>query len=183
MSLTSSLRDRRLANRQIELKQQFVIFWIRQAWFAIPIAAMYRVIPLEADIPLITQAGIEVPIFDIGEVIFSNQQPILDNMPKSKNLQFGGVEVLAQRSLILVQRSGQVLDQVLERSKTLIGILSDSQPVLQRILDSEFMPLPNNYRADFNSELINSMTPISWEDATRPEIFLLNPDSIARPKI
>jgi hypothetical protein len=175
MSLTSSLRDRRLANRQIELKQQFVIFWIRHAWFAIPIASMHRAIPLETDIPIITQAGIEVPIVDIGEIIFANQQTILDNILKSKNLQFGSAEVSAQRSLILVQ--------ILIPSKSLVGIVIDSQPVLQRILDSEFIPLPDNYRTDFNSELINSMTPPSFEDATRPEIFLLNPDAIAHLKI
>lgn len=187
MALTSSIRDRRIANRQIELKQQFVIFWIRQAWFAISIASMHRAILLETDIPVITQAGIEVPIIDIGEVIFSNQQPRLDNTLKSKNLQFGSVEVSAQRSLILVQVSGQVLEQVLDhlldRGKSLVGILIDSQPVLHRILDSEFIPLPNNYRTDFNSELINSMIPTSLEDANRPEIFLLNPDAIAQPKI
>jgi hypothetical protein len=190
MALTSSLRDRRLANRQIELKQQFVVFWLRQAWFAIPINSMHRAISLETDIPVITQAGIEVPIIDIGAVIFSNHQPILSsNTLKSKNLQFGSVEVSAQRSLILVHVSGQVsaqvldLNHLLDRGKSLVGISIDSQPVLQRMLDSEFVPLPNNYRTDFNSELIRVMSPASLEDANRPEIFLLNPDAIAQPKI
>ena len=144
---------------------------------------MHRAISLEADIPMITQAGIEVPIVDVGKIIFSDRQPILDNIQSGKlksgdlqfgNLQFGSVEVSAQRSLILVQVSMQ--------SKSLVGIAIDSQPVSQRILDSEFVPVPDNYRTQFDSELIKSMTPTSWQyitqDTLRPEIFLLNPDLI-----
>jgi len=183
MTSTSSLRDRRLANRQIELKQQFVVFWMRQAWFAIPIASMHRAIPIETDIPIITQAGIEVPIIDLGEIIFSEQQPILSNTLESRlevaSLQFGNAEVSAQKSLILVK--------ALIQTKSIVGILIDSQPVLQRILDSEFIPIPDNYRTDFDSQLLKSMIPSSSQNATqdtsRPEIFLLNPDLIPNPKI
>lgn len=169
MPLTSSLRDRRLTNRQIEPKQQYVIFWIRQAWFAIPIDVMYRAIPIEIDVPIITHGGIEIPIMDISDRLFPNHKLIPNRI-----LKFGNTEVSTQRSLILVQ------------SNFLVGILIDSQPILHKMLASEFIPISENYERDYeisaNSELIKFMAPTATTDkapidgANHSEIFLLNID-------
>lgn len=179
MPLDSSLRDRRLANRQIELKQQFVVFWVRQAWFAIPIISLRRSIAIEEDIPIITQAGIEVPIIDLGEKIFPNQ-PLINS-----SLNLGNTEVSSQRSLILLEnKSGQNKS---DRTESFTAIVIDSQPVLQRISESEFMPAfaslitPSiqNSETQFNTELVKSMTlPIDRDSVNRPAIFLLDPELI-----
>jgi chemotaxis signal transduction protein len=169
MLLKSTLRDRRLENRQIEIKQQFVVFWIRQAWFALPIASMHRAIPIEVDVPVITQAGIEVPIMDIGEKIFPNQ-PLINT-----SLNLGTTEVSSQRSIILLENK---LDRnKLTKTESLIAIVIDSQPVLLRISDSEFIPMIEDSKTQFNSEFVKFMTPAFDRDrVNRPAIFLLEPE-------
>ncbi len=163
----SSLRDRHWANRQTETKKQFVVFWLRRNWFAIPIKFLRRIIPIEVEVPVITEAGTEISIIDISEKIFSPQISAIDNTSDSKSLKFGDIDVSAQRSLILLQ------------TPALVAILVDSQPVLFKFSDIKFIPLIEIYKSRFNHEFIKLMISESNDDSpSHPPIFLIDPNLI-----
>jgi chemotaxis signal transduction protein len=158
MSKLSFLSAHRASNRQVEIKQQLVIFWLHQAWFALPITAMSRSIPIVEEVPVITEAGLELPVVDLKSRIFPNQ-----STPPLLSLIFNATNVSSRRSLLIV-KSSHLQSAV---------IIADSQPILQRI--SESVPLVKNLEVKLNTELIESM--ILAKDNC-PEIFVLNPDLI-----
>jgi len=165
MSRLSSLALNRAANHEVEIKQQLVAFWIRQAWFALPITSISRTIVVDQDVPVVTQGGAKIPVAAIEAKLFTSQQPLL-----AVSLIFGAANISSKRSLIIVKDS----------MKQQAVMVVDSQPVLQRISPSEFLPIAYSSRAELNTEFVNTefISSIVPAKDHAPEMFVLNPDVI-----
>ena len=163
MAAISSLRSQRLSAMRPDSEQQYVAFRLRFAWFILPIESIYRLIPLEKHIPKLTLAGKTVPIVDIGKILFGQ------NNQQSKTFQpliVNGESVSAQPSLIVAR--GQ--------NDQLVGLLSNSQPALQKISQNEIVPLPPTYTQQWKVNFVTAMT-LPAND--RPCLFLINCDRLA----
>ena len=162
MPAISSLRSRRLSELQPDIAQQYVAFRLRLAWFILPIDSIYRVISLEKHIPKLTFSGQNVPAIDLGRVLFGQTKVPLNSIPQ---LVVSGAVVVSKPSLIIVR----------SQTEDLIGLLSNSQPALQRVSQDEIVALPQTYSQRWKVDFISSMTLPSEE---RPSLFVIDSDRL-----
>ncbi len=86
MAIFSPLRTRRLAARKAEVTQQLIVFRLQQEWFALPINAVQKVLPMPnvygdpqaTGVSLTIYQDKELLVVDVGRRIF--REP-----PKSAN--------------------------------------------------------------------------------------------------
>ena len=161
MPAISSLRSQRLSELRPDIEKQYVAFRLRFAWFILPIESIYRIIPLEKHIPRLTFTGENVPIIDLGKILFG-QTKVKTEIPQ---LVVNGAIVASKPSLIVVQ----------DRNEDLVGILSNSQPALQKVAQDKLVPLPLTYSQRWKVDCISSMT---LPDENFPSLFLINCDRI-----
>ena len=162
MPAISSLRSQRLSELQPDIAQQYVAFRLRLAWFILPIDSIYRVISLEKHIPKLTFSGQNVPAIDLGRVLFGQTKVPLNSIPQ---LVVSGAVVVSKPSLIIVR----------SQTEDLIGLLSNSQPALQRVSQDEIVALPQTYSQRWKVDFISSMTLPSEE---RPSLFVIDSDRL-----
>jgi len=162
MPAISSLRSQRLSEFQPDIAQQYVAFRLRLAWFILPIDSIYRVISLEKYIPKLTFSGQNVPAIDLGRVLFGQTKVPLNSIPQ---LVVSGAVVVSKPSLIIVR----------SQTEDLIGLLSNSQPALQRVSQDEIVALPQTYSQRWKVDFISSMTLPSEE---RPSLFVIDSDRL-----
>ena len=162
MPAISSLRSQRLSELRPDIGSQYVAFRLRLAWFILPIDSIYRVISLEKHIPKLTFAGQNVPAIDLGRLLFGQTKVPINSIPP---LIVSGAVVASKPSLIIVR----------SQTKDLIGLLSNSQPALQRVSQDEIVALPEIYSQRWKVDFINSMTLPSKE---RPSLFFIDSDRL-----
>jgi chemotaxis signal transduction protein len=162
MPAISSLRSQRLSELRPDIGQQYVAFRLRLAWFILPIESIYRVIPLEKHIPKITLVGKSVPLIDLGKILFGKTKVPVSDIPQ---LAVNGAIVSSKPSLIIVGN----------QNEDLVGILSNSQPALQRVPQDQILPLPPTYGERWKVDFISSMTLPSKEI---PSLFAINSDRL-----
>lgn len=165
MPVTSSLRSQRLSSLDHDTAHQYVIFRLRLAWFMLPIESIYRVLPLDKHIPQLTLSGSNVPILDVGKVLFGKVQSA--NFPQ---LTVNGAVVASKPSLLVVRGQSH-----LTNTEGLVGILSNSQPALQKITDDQMVPLPPTYSQQWKVDFISLMTLPSQD---RPSLFVIDSDRL-----
>jgi len=161
MPAISSLRSQRLSELHPDIEKQYVAFRIRFAWFILPVESTYRVIPLEKHIPKLTFSGNNVPIIDLGKILFG-QAKVQTEIPQ---LVVNGAIVVSKPALIVVK----------DRNEALVGILSNSQPALQKIAQDKIVPLPLTYSKRWKVDCISSMT-LPYENF--PSLFLIDCDRL-----
>ncbi len=169
MPVTSSLRSQRLSSLHHDTSHQYVAFRLRLAWFMLPIESIYRVLPLEKQIPQLTLSGSNVPILDLGKVLFGKVQSA-----KFPQLTVNGAIVASKPSLLVVRGQAHANDSESD-SESLVGILSNSQPSLQKIIDNQMVPLPPTYSQQWKVDFINLMTLPSQD---RPSLFVIDSDRL-----
>ncbi|GBO53198.1 hypothetical protein APA_1105 [Pseudanabaena sp. lw0831] len=162
MPAISSLRSQRLSELRPDSEKQYVAFRLRLAWFIVPIESIYRVIPLEKHIPKITLAGQNVPLIDLGKILFGQTKVQVSDIPQ---LVVNGAIVSSKPSLIIV----------CNQNEDLIGILSNSQPALQKVSQDLIVPLPPTYGERWKVDFISSMTLPSKDF---PALFAINSDRL-----
>ncbi len=162
MPAISSLRSQRLSQLNPDIDQQYIAFRLRLAWFILPIDSIYRVIPLDKHIPKLTLAGQDVPVVDLGKLLFGQTKAKNNTVPQ---LIVNGAIVASKPSLIVVR----------SQTEDLVGILSNSQPALQKISQDTIVPLPLTYSQSWKVNFIKSMTIPSKE---KPALFLINSDRL-----
>ncbi len=162
MPAISSLRSQRLSELQPDIAQQYVAFRLRLAWFILPIHSIYRVISLEKHIPKLTFSGQNVPAIDLGRVLFGQTKVPLNSIPQ---LVVSGAVVVSKPSLIIVR----------SQTEDLIGLLSNSQPALQRVSQDEIVALPQTYSQRWKVDFISSMT---LPSEARPSLFVIDSDRL-----
>ncbi|PSB30420.1 chemotaxis protein CheW [Stenomitos frigidus] len=188
MSTQLSPRSKRHRSRKAEFKHQLIVFRLRQEWFALPIQAAQKVIPLGdiygggagAEMGLTLHHGREIPVLDIQQRIFGTgggtasgtvSQPLLPpSKPSSPEPAEGMTDpLLPERFLLIVQTA----------SETTIGFPLDSQPMLRRVSESAFAPLSAAYLNEGQLRCVRCLI-ISGPD--EPPFFLLNLDQLLQVK-
>jgi chemotaxis signal transduction protein len=162
MPAITSLRSQRLSDLRPDIGQQYVAFRLRVGWFILPIDSIYRVIPIEKHIPKLTLSGQNVPAIDLGRLLFGQTKVPIKNIPQ---LVINGAVVVSKPSLIIVRN----------QTENLVGILSNSQPALQRVAQDEIVTLPLTYSQRWKVDFITSMTLPSKD---RPSLFSIDSDRL-----
>jgi chemotaxis signal transduction protein len=162
MPAISSLRSQRLLELRPDIGQQYVTFRLRIAWFILPIESIYRVISLEKHVPKVTFAGDNIPIIDLGKSLFHQTKVQSSDI---QQLVINGAVVASKPSLIIVRN----------QAEKLVGILSNSQPALQRISQDDLVSLPTTYSQRWKVDFITAMTLPTKE---RPSLFSIDSDRL-----
>lgn len=162
MTAISSLRSQRLSESRPDIGRQYVAFRLRIAWFILPIEATYRFMPLEENIPKLTFSGKNVPLIDLGRSLFGQTKVEKADIPQ---LIVNGAIVSSKPSLVIVRN----------QTEELVGLLSNSQPTMQRVSQDEIVALPTTYSQRWKVDFITSMTLPSKE---RPSLFLIDSDRL-----
>jgi chemotaxis signal transduction protein len=118
--------------------------------------------PIEENIPKLTALGQNVPLIDLGRVLFGQAKVNKDEIPQ---LSVGGAIVSSKPSLVIIRN----------QAEDLIGLLSNSQPAMQLIPDDEIVALPKTYSQRWQVDFIPSMTLPLLE---RPSLFLIDSDRL-----
>ncbi|WAL60464.1 chemotaxis protein CheW [Thermocoleostomius sinensis] len=176
MTLSHYRRDRRNLTRR-ETTQQLIVFRIRRDWFALPIRAAYRVIPLgqvygiQGDVSLTRYQDRDVSIIDIQRRIFGDGQKPIDrpSLPTSSST---AASHITSQNTASIERTGQHHLLLLQSAEgELIGIPLNEFPSLRRVPESAFTPVPQTYLAEGGIRCVSALITSPQNEAP---IFLLN---------
>ncbi len=184
MAIFSPLRSRRSSTRQTEITQQLIAFRLRQEWFALPIETVLKVVPMGSvygdpkgtGVSLTIYQGCELLVVDIGYRIFGEAPspdlatrnaltPSKATAPLVEHSEVGRPVVTQERYLLIVQSS----------DIEIFGLPIDSPPMMRRVPESSFTPLPTTYVAQGNIQCVSSLM-IPATD--QPPLFLLAPHQL-----
>jgi chemotaxis signal transduction protein len=161
----SPVKSRRGATRQTEKTEQLITFRLHQEWFAVPIETVQKVIqmgkiygdPQGTGVSLTNYQGQEILVIDVARRIF--QKTFLKTQSEQPILTTGAIAGV--RLMLLLQSArGEV-----------VGLPIDSTPVMQRVPQSAYLPIPESYISQGNVRCISS-TSIQLGD--RSTLFLLD---------
>ena len=169
MTTSQALRTQRLKNRQSEATEQVIAFQLRDEWFALPIFAVQRVIPLgevygdpnQSGISLTRYQDQEILVLDVAHLIFSEQRVAQDK----------GVPKVIMPSLSHdVETSQRFLAILKLESEDLLGLPIDSPPEVRRIAQSTMSEIPSTY---LERGKIRCVSRMMVETDNHPPIFML----------
>lgn len=171
------LRSQRLQSRKVEITHQLIVFRLQQEWFALPVQAVQKVIPLgnvygaglDAAIGLTLYHDREISVLNIQQRIFRTvSQPLL---PASLD----EASRLKPDSPADPLPLGRFLLIVETLTEAAIGFPLDAQPLLRRVPESAFMPLSDTYLTGGQLRCVKCLiVPAS----DQPPIFLLHLDQL-----
>ncbi|MBE9179893.1 chemotaxis protein CheW [Oculatella sp. LEGE 06141] len=178
MSILSSVRNQRAGNRRAEKRSQVVVFQMQQEWFALPILAVKKVVPMnntygnlhDVGISLTVYQGKELLVLDVESLIFgtlrnSSTAPQLPAAATPPGEQAQEYTATTQYMLIACSTQG-----------SLAGLPLKSPPVVRNVPESAFAPIPASYSSRLNIQYVGTL--IVQDDAKEPLLFLLNPDQL-----
>lgn len=164
MTLSS---HRRAKTRRAESMQQLIVFRILQEWFALPIRAAYKVIPLgqvygthQGGLGLTRYQDRDVIVIDIQRRIFG-EQPHSPLLTATKSPTTSDAALSDQRHLLLIQST----------QGELIGLPLDNFPCLRRVPESAFAPIPPMYLTEGRVRCVSALITTANDE---PPAFLLN---------
>ena len=171
MAIFSSVRSQRGTNRKTEATEQLISFKLRGEWFAVPVTAVQKVIPMgkvygdpnNTGISLALHQGQEIMVVDVGHRIFNEtaqSNELAAATPAEDNVQ------ASQQCLVLVKTA----------EGGVVGVPIDSQPIIRRAGKSQFSPLPSSYLDRGNIHCVSSM--IVDDGGTEP-LFLIDPEQLS----
>ncbi|MGJ3248321.1 MAG: chemotaxis protein CheW [Elainellaceae cyanobacterium] len=168
----------RAAHAKADVKQQLILFCLQGEWFALPIVAAQKVIPMGAvygssqgfGTGLTHYLGHDIPVIDLMQKIFvnSSQSRLLLGDPPSAFE--SNADPSSEKYLLIVQNV---------HNRELIGLPIDSQPTLRRVPQSAFAPIPPTYLQDGKIRCISALIKA---DKGHPPAFLLNLDQLFQPQ-
>jgi chemotaxis signal transduction protein len=172
MTIFSTFRSRRMANKKARSVEQMIGFRLDREWFALPILAIHKVIPLNkvygdpqnTGISVTNYEGQKLLVIDVARQIFNNQVSI--KQPESSNSLMQDFLTLEQQRYLLILET---------ETNNLIGLPIDSQPTMYRVDNSAFKPLPEVYLAQGNIQCVSSEI-IEFPDL--PPLFVLDPQKL-----
>ena len=168
MPIFSTLRSRRMANQKARAIFQTIGFRLDREWFALPILAIHKVIPLgeiygdphDTGISITTYEGEEILVIDVAKRIFSDRVS-LTRSETIDTVTDNFLDSAQQRYLLILQGNEQ----------RRIGLPIDSQPIMYRVEKTAFKPLPEAYLERGNIQCITSEI-IELPDT--PPLFVLD---------
>jgi chemotaxis signal transduction protein len=167
MAILSAGRSRR--GHKAEATEQFIAFRLRQEWFALPIAAVHRVVTLGQTFGDPGQTGISLTQYqDQDLLVIDVSQRIFAEEKYESLLQLAAETTAAEQQRCLV---------VLRNSQgELIGLPIDSQPEVKRAPASRLTPLPTSYTSRSKIRCLSSLMVQMPNEAP---LFLLDPDQLS----
>ncbi|HHP7231613.1 MAG TPA: chemotaxis protein CheW [Xenococcaceae cyanobacterium] len=172
MTVFSTLRSRQFADRQNQVTEQIIAFRLLEEWFAVPILAVKKVIPLgkiygdpnNQGISFTSYNNRELLVIDVAKYIFSGL-PVSHNAETDKLLnhetELQDFNTTESKYLLILQA----------QNHQDIGLPIDSQPTMYRIDSSAFKALPEIYLEKSNIQYISSKI---IEIPETPVMFLLD---------
>jgi chemotaxis signal transduction protein len=162
--MATLLRSRRFADRATEPTLQYITFQLRQYSFALPIQNLKRVSlvkdeqNLTANLGTLDQEQEEVRFIDVDHRIFASTDSAVCTAEDLTNLK--------QQSCVILfsDAAGQI-----------IGLTIDTQPKMQRIAQSQILPLPLDL--DYSIDLQSVCVSMIQTDGKNP-ILLLDLDKL-----
>ncbi|MEB3214211.1 MAG: chemotaxis protein CheW [Leptolyngbyaceae bacterium] len=153
------LSSRRAENRKNQAAQKLVTFQCQHEWFALPIHLVRKFAPMErvygtsgnGTMGLTHFENQEIPVIDISHRIFG----------EAYRSTFDSTEMY----LLIVQSS----------SGELVGLPIGFQPVLRRVPDNAFAPLPPSYSAKGNLTCVRAIAVLGDD---HPSLLLLDLDTL-----
>ncbi|NJM57052.1 MAG: chemotaxis protein CheW [Synechococcales cyanobacterium RU_4_20] len=157
MSLLTQARLRPSRKKSTIRQQQFIAFRLRQEWFALPIAAVERIIPRgdiygnspEVGLGLTLYQGKPLLVVDVGHHLFGETAT--------------SPQVLAEQFLLILFDTQQ---------QQFVGVPIDSAPVLKKLLLDAMEPLPDRYQSAGKIRCVSASTVQAAGEAL---LFLLDP--------
>lgn len=174
MAIFSTMRSRRLANKETQNIIQVIGFRLHQEWFALPILSIHKIVPLgkvygdpqNTGISITSYDGREILVIDVAKKIFNGAiEPIKESTAKP-NLQIANSEDLT------VQRYLAILSV---ENDSLVGLPIDSKPTMYRLEQAAFKTLPDAYLQQGNIRCVSSEF-IELEEL--PPLFVLDPQKL-----
>ena len=168
MPIFSTLRSRRMANQKTRAISQMIGFRLDREWFALPILAVHKVVPLgkvygdphNTGISITTYEGEEILVIDVAKQIFNNRISVTQQKT---------IGAITEDFLDLTQQRYLLILQSNERRR--IGLPIDSQPTMYRVEKAAFKPLPEAYLKRGNIQCVTSEI-IELPDT--PPLFVLD---------
>jgi chemotaxis signal transduction protein len=162
--MATLLRSRRFADRATEPTQQYITFQLRQYSFALPIQNLKRVSLVKDESNITANLGTpdpeqeEVRFIDVDHRIFASTDSPVQTAEDSTNLK--------QQSCVILfsDAAGQT-----------VGLAIDTQPKMQRIAQSQILPLPLDL--DYSIDLQSVCVSMIQTDGKNP-ILLLDLDKL-----
>ena len=153
MPIFSTLRSRRMANQKAQAIFQMIGFRLDREWFALPILAIHKVVPLgkvygdphDTGISITTYEGEEILVIDVAKQIFDSRFSM--PLPEETTLVADNFLDLAQQRYLLILQSDK---------QRRIGLPIDSQPTIYRVEKTAFKPLPESYLEQGNIQCVTS---------------------------
>jgi chemotaxis signal transduction protein len=190
MNNLSISKSRRFGNSQTEATRQLVVFRLRHEWFALLLEVVQKVLQMGNAFGDVRGTGVgltlyqdrELVVVDIGHRLFgealyalppvTEAEAVASSMPTYLSGNSGSVQQQQasnqERCMLIVQTS----------QGELVGLPIDSLPVLRRVPDSAFSPLPPAYISQVNIQCVSSAVIQSPDE---PPLFLINPDQLLQP--
>jgi chemotaxis signal transduction protein len=179
MALPSSFTHRRAVNRKLEPSQQLIAFRIYREWFALPILVAQKVILLDKLHGSLFGKGAsvafyqdeELVVLDMGRRIFGDaiEQAANPSEPPSANHTVTQIQFVNQQRYLLI------VDSFNDEP---VGLLLESQPMLRRVPQSAFSPLPPNHFTDGGIRCVHALVASIQGE---PPLFLLNLQQLLEP--
>lgn len=176
MAILSPLKSRRLRTYKGEPTQQVIVFQIQHEWFALPIAAVKKVVPKSetqgdyhnSGTGLTVHEGKELLVLDVAHHIFGSNS-------HQASLPMASSSVDTAAPLALAQQPGGYLIIIRSHQGELAGIPVPFAPTVRRFAQSAIVPLPSNYATRVNIQCVSGLI---VQSDTLPILFILNPDQL-----
>lgn len=175
MMTPSSIRLRR--GQPAIATQKLIVFRLRQEQFALPIQFAYRVVEMgqvygaqsESSVGLMVYQGRELLVLDIDRLVYASPPPLRPQLPSTTAEQHKRTTHFLSPQCLLILKTTQ---------GNLVGLPLPSQPELQRVPESAFVPVPANYLAQGHIRCISALVVV---DPTSDPLFLLNLNQLIQP--
>ncbi|WP_421656770.1 chemotaxis protein CheW [Leptothermofonsia sp. ETS-13] len=164
-------RPRRSLAHHAEVTQQWLVFCLRQDWFALPIHVVQKVVQVEhlygtgpdSTTGLVIYQDQEIPVIDLEQRIYRQCRRILSSSGELLFQSSGGRRFLA----IATSPQGEP-----------VGFLLNEPPTLRRLAESAFSSLPVTY---LNEGSLKCVRAIAVPNSNEPPIFVLNLNQLFQP--
>ncbi len=184
--MLSSLKSQQYKTRVAQKTRQVIAFQIREEWFALPIGAVHKVVPMSntygdplgSGMSIMVFQGQELGVLDVERKIFGKPLP-QENLLLAPSLTADtdtdtSFSLLPQTETPKIQTPEYLI--ILQNTQgNIVGLPIDSSPLVRRFPDSSFAPLPNGFVSQTNIQCVHLL--IIRADY-QPPLFVLNPDQL-----
>lgn len=155
---------------------QMITFPVRQDWFALPIQMAQKVLPLSAlegngtfqDAGMLALEGQQIPLVDLERHIYRDLPRVV--LPPAEAGGGDVLEVLVDPRHVLLIRLPQIAEP--------LGLIVSETPLLRRVPQSAFGPVPGVFLAMSQMRCVNAVITLSDKEAP---IFLLDLTQVLPP--